>query len=110
MFTEILATWKSYCVATYTFDREISCHPMHIVAETAMTTYLLHFIMPTAWQQPYCVHKNSCHMENIFVATDTVDQEISCHPVQIVTETIMSTFILHFEIQLPRSRVHWQLS
>ena len=57
VLTEILAAWKSYCVATYTFD-----------------------------------------------------QEISCHPVQIVAETAMAAFILHFEIQVPRSRVHWQLS
>jgi hypothetical protein len=36
-------------------------------------------------------------MEIIFVANDTVDQEISCHPVQIIAETAMAAFILHFE-------------
>ena len=56
------------------------------------------------------IREISCRMENIFVATITVDQEISCHTVQIVTETTMSAFILHFEKQLPRSRVQWQLS
>ena len=34
-------------------------------------------------------------MENIFVATITVNQEISCHTVQIVTQTIMFAFILY---------------
>ena len=43
---------ESIYVAIDTVDVEISCHPVHIVAETAMTTYLLHFTMPTAWQQP----------------------------------------------------------
>ena len=38
VFTEILATWKSIYVATDTVDVEISCHPVHIVAETDMTT------------------------------------------------------------------------
>ena len=35
-----------------TVDVEISCHQVQMVAETAMTTYLLHFAVPTVWQQP----------------------------------------------------------
>ena len=36
-------------------------------------------------------------MENIFVATITLDQEIICHMVQLVTETTTFAFILRFE-------------
>ena len=96
---------ESIYVATDTVDVQISCHPVQMVAETAMTTYLLHFIVPTVWQRPQPMREISCHMESIFVATITVNQEISCHTVMIVTQTTMFVFILRFEKQLPRSRV-----
>ena len=67
-------------------------------------------MLPTAWQQPLCVHKISCHMASMFVATDTVDHEISCLPVHTVPGTTMAAFVIHFETQLPRSRVQSQLS
>ena len=112
-------------VETDTVDVEISCHQVQMVAETAMTTYLLLFTVPTMWQQPQRVREischmesisgatitvnqeNSCRMESIFLATIIVNQEISCHTVMIVTQTTMFAFIVHFEKQLPRSRVHW---
>ena len=46
----------------------------------------------------------------MFVATDTVDHEISCLPVHTVPGTTMAAFVIHFETQLPRSRVQSQLS
>ena len=63
---------------------------------------ICHNILPTTWQQPYCVHRNTCHMKSIYVATDTVDVEISCHPVHIVVIYSKATVLgwnCHVKIQ-----------
>ena len=50
VFTFYLPHECSIQVATGTFEVHISCRPVQLAAETALTTDLLHFTIHTVWQ------------------------------------------------------------
>ena len=63
VFTFYLPQEYTIHVATNTVDVQISCHPVQLVAETAVTTDLLHFTIHTVWQLSQSFRKFSCHNE-----------------------------------------------
>ena len=58
VFTVYLPQEYTIQVATDIVDVQISCHPVQLVAETAVTIDLLHFTIPTVWQLSQSFSKN----------------------------------------------------
>ena len=96
MFRQILATWKAYIWHL----TQLMCKLVAMLCSKLATLSCLqhgnsHSVFTVYLPQEYTIH----------VVTDIVDVQISCHPVQLVAETAVTTDLLHFTIHTV-----WQLS
>ena len=83
MFRQILAAWKAYIWHL----TQLMCKLVAMLCSQFATLSCLqhgnsHSVFTVYLPQKYAIH----------VATDTVDVQISCHPVQLVAETALTTY------------------